>query len=345
MPITITDPSGISSTFYTPSGVKGDKGDTGDQGTQGPQGPQGTQGPEGPQGPRGFTGQQGPKGDKGDKGDTGIEGPAGPQGNQGNTGQIGPQGIQGPQGATGLTGEKGDTGNTGPRGDQGIQGPQGPQGDTGPIGPSGATGITWRNNWSDTVDYVANDAVFHNGASWFASVDPPEGDEPSDSSEFWYPLALQGATGPQGVQGPQGDTGPTGPQGPQGIQGETGATGPQGLQGIQGETGPQGPAGNLTQPIVTQSTSYTIQNTDTYALIRVTSAGVVITVSDVLAVGDWVEVTQDTTDPVTFTASGVTLGSFRNKLATNQQYAKVKIQCVAAGEYRLFGDLEFINIL
>jgi len=318
MPISVTDPSGITSTYYTPSGVKGDKGDTGAQGPTGPQGPAGPTGPEGPQGPRGFTGAQGTKGDKGDKGDAGIQGQAGPQGDQGLRGATGPTGPQGPQGVQGLAGDKGDTGSQGPRGDQGIQGPQGPQGDTGPVGPSGATGIRWRSNWSDTVDYVANDAVFHDGASWFASVDPPEGDEPSNSSEFWYPLALQGATGPQG---------PTGPQ------------------GIQGETGPQGPAGDLTQPITTQASSYTIQSSDTYGLIRVTAAGVTITVADVLAAGDWVEVTQDTTNPVTFTASGVTLGSFRNKLATNQQYAKVKIQCVAAGEYRLFGDLEFSNIL
>ena len=70
--------------------------------------------------------------------------------------------------------------------------------------------------------------------------------------------ALQGATGPQGIQGetgqagPQGIQGETGPAGPQGIQGETGLagaqgiqgeTGPAGPQGIQGETGPAGPQG------------------------------------------------------------------------------------------------------
>ncbi|MBR2860846.1 MAG: collagen-like protein, partial [Clostridia bacterium] len=49
-----------------------------------------------------------------------------------------------------------------------------------------------------------------------------------------------GPTGPQGLQGIQGEAGPTGPQGLQGIQGEVGPTGPQGLQGAAGATGPQG---------------------------------------------------------------------------------------------------------
>ena len=52
-----------------------------------------------------------------------------------------------------------------------------------------------------------------------------------------------GPQGPQGIQGPQGETGTMGPQGVQGPQGETGEMGPQGVQGPQGETGPQGPAG------------------------------------------------------------------------------------------------------
>jgi len=46
-----------------------------------------------------------------------------------------------------------------------------------------------------------------------------------------------GATGPQGIQGPTGTDGAIGPQGPQGLTGADGATGPQGLQGIQGPAG------------------------------------------------------------------------------------------------------------
>lgn len=117
----------------------------------------------------------------------------------------------------------------------GPQGPQGIQGEVGPIGPTGATGIEWQGEWNASSDYINNDAVYYNGASWFASGDPTVGEIPSELSTHWFPLALQGATGATGPQGPQGETGP---QGPQGIQGE------QGIQGIQGETGPQGPQGD-----------------------------------------------------------------------------------------------------
>lgn len=110
---------------------------------------------------------------------------------------------------------------------QGPVGPQGIQGEVGPIGPTGATGITWQGLWDLVTDYVDNDAVFYEGASWFASGNPPTGDIPSESSLYWFPLALQGATGPQG---------------PQGIQGE---------QGIQGPTGPVGPGLSILGSFVT----------------------------------------------------------------------------------------------
>ena len=165
----------------------------------------------------------------------------GPQGPTGATGDTGPAGdaatITVGTTTTGAEGTDASVTNSGttsaavldftiPRGDTGAQGPQGIQGETGPIGPTGATGIEWQGTWDVATDYVNNDAVFYNGASWFAAGDPPVGDVPSESSLYWFPLALQGATGA------------TGPQGPQGIQGE------QGIQGIQGETGPQGPQGD-----------------------------------------------------------------------------------------------------
>lgn len=164
-------------------------------------------------------------------------------------GEQGIQGIQGIQGETGATGAAGDaatiavgtvtTGAAGssatvtnsgtssaaifdfsiPQGIQGIQGIQGPQGEIGPIGPTGATGIEWQGTWSNTADYVNNDAVFYDGASWFAAGDPPVGEVPSLSSTYWFPLALQGATGPQGPQGIQGETGATGAQGEIGFPG------------------------------------------------------------------------------------------------------------------------------
>lgn len=94
---------------------------------------------------------------------------------------------------------QGDQGIQGIQGIQGEQGIQGIQGEIGPIGPTGATGITWQGEWSALTDYVNNDAVFYNGTSWFASGDPTVGEEPTELATHWYPLALQGATGPQGI--------------------------------------------------------------------------------------------------------------------------------------------------
>ena len=51
-------------------------------------------------------------------------------------------------------------------------------------------------------------------------------------------------TGPQGIKGDTGFTGPTGLQGIQGIKGDTGFTGPTGVQGIQGLTGYTGYTGS-----------------------------------------------------------------------------------------------------
>lgn len=137
----------------------------------------------------------------------------------GPTGPIGVTGATGPQGAaatvalgtttTGAAGSSGlvtNSGNSGdavfnftvPRGGTGIQGIQGIQGDTGPIGATGATGLNWQGQWLNTTDYVDNDAVFYDGASWFASGDPVVGEEPSNAAANWFPLALQGI---QGIQG------------------------------------------------------------------------------------------------------------------------------------------------
>ena len=125
------------------------------------------------------------------------------------------------------------------QGEQGIQGIQGIQGETGPIGPTGATGIVWRGVWSNTTDYVNNDAVYYNNSSWFASGNPTVGEEPTLSAVHWFPLALQGATGPQG---------------------------PQGIQGIQGIQGPPGSLDNLnaTAPIVYNNSTSTLTFDPTY---------------------------------------------------------------------------------
>ena len=178
-----------------PQGPAGEKGAPGETGPIGPMGARGPQGIQGTQGPRGFTGEQGIQGIQGlagPMGPAGSQGPQGPQGATGAAGPIGPQGIQGIQGIQG---------NTGAQGIQGIQGPQGIQGIQGPVGLTGASGLNWKGVWSGTADYIQNDAVSYSNSSWFASADPPAGEVPSNSSIFWTPLALQGATGPMGPAG------------------------------------------------------------------------------------------------------------------------------------------------
>jgi hypothetical protein len=341
MPISISDPTGTSS-YYTPAGVKGD---TGAQGPIGPTGPQGPVGPQGVTGATGGLGSQGPAGSQGSTGATGAQGgtgPTGPQGNQGERGLTGPQGPQGSQGAQGLQGEKGDTGDQGTQGSQGVAGIQGPTGETGATGPAGATGLNWYGNWSPTQDYVNNDAVFYNNASWFAQNDPAPGDIPSDASSVWFPLALQGETGAQGVQGPTGPQGPQGDQGIQGIQGIQGDQGIQGIQGIQGETGDTGAAGadaTLTQTISDKSGSYTLVAGDAFKLIRSTGSAITITVPEVLATGDRVDFIQDGAGQITFSGSGITLQSKGGALLTAEQYSAATIVKVATGQYRLIGDL------
>jgi|TARA_R110000772_G_scaffold231896_1_gene343071 hypothetical protein len=268
-----------------------------------------------------------------------------------------------------LQGEKGDTGDQGAQGSQGVAGIQGPTGDTGERGPAGATGLTWYGTWSNTQNYVTNDAVFYNNASWFAQGDPVPGDIPSDASSVWFPLALQGETGAQGIQGPtgpqglqgdqgiqgiQGDQGIQGPQGNQGdqgiqgiqgIQGETGDTGTQGIQGIQGvqgDTGQTGAAGadaTLTQTVSNKSSSYTLIAGDAFKLIRSTGSAITLTIPDVLGVGDRVDFIQDGAGQITFSASGVTIQSKGGNLLTSEQYSAATVIKVAAGQYRLIGDL------
>lgn len=102
---------------------------------------------------------------------------------------------------------------------EGVTGMRGPEGPPGPQGQIGPVGLNWRGVWDATVDYVTDDAVGHNNASWFADVDPPVGEEPSAASTYWHLLAAQGALGPQGATGPEGPQGVTGPEGPEGAPG------------------------------------------------------------------------------------------------------------------------------
>ena len=62
--------------------------------------------------------------------------------------------------------------------------------------------------------------------------------------------------GPQGEQGPKGETGEPGPQGEQGPKGEQGIQGEKGEQGIQGEKGADG----LTTSILVNGQTFTHKN-------------------------------------------------------------------------------------
>jgi len=105
------------------------------------------------------------------------------------------------------------------------------------------------NNEIQILSY-SNDTLFLSNAGFVILPTPGSGPQGIQG-----PKGDTGAMGPQGLQGPIGLTGATGPQGPQGIQGiqgpkgDTGAMGPQGIQGVQGPigltgaTGPQGPQG------------------------------------------------------------------------------------------------------
>ncbi len=175
-------------------------------------------------------------------------------------GGTGPRGPVGPQGPVGPKGLKGDAGPEGPQGEIGPEGPEGPSGGYGPQGDQGVPGVGINvkggvatredlpdsgNTISDAWNIEDEDVI----AIWI---------ETSPGVTEWY--FMDQIAGPQGAEGPQGQTGN---RGPQGYQGETGEQGPQGdsfvysdftpeqlegltgPQGEQGETGEQGPPGDL----------------------------------------------------------------------------------------------------
>jgi len=128
----------------------------------------------------------------------------------------------------------------------------------------------------------------------------------------WNSLAYGGIQGPTGPTGSQGPTGPTGP---------TGATGPL-------------PVFRVSE----KSSNYTIQASDADTYIYAT-AGITITIPNVLSVGQTVNVIQDSSTQVTFSGSSITLRSKDSKTKTNGQYSGVAITCKASGVYYLIGDL------
>jgi hypothetical protein len=98
--------------------------------------------------------------------------------------------------------------------------------------------------------------------------------------------------------------------------------------------------GNFAAQIFDKSANYAIVVTDAGQTIRSTGSAITITIDNVLNIGDRVDFIQDGAGQITFTpGSGVTLNSVDNKRKTNKQYAGATILCVAAGQYRLIGDI------
>ncbi len=242
------------------NGLEGEQGPQGEQGLQGLQGEQGLQGIQGPKGDKGDKGDTGEQGLQGVQGEQGIQGPQGEQGIQGEQGPAGSAGTSVVlKGSVNNTSELPLSGNNfgdsyinqedgdlyvwdglswfsagqivGPQGLQGVQGPQGIQGEQGIQGVQGEQGIQgpagmdalWNfvGEYNNGADYYPGDVVTFAGGTYYRIGEPNPGYFPTDPT-YWTTIALPGATGPQGEQGPQGIQGE---QGPQGIQGEPGVSG------------------------------------------------------------------------------------------------------------------------
>jgi hypothetical protein len=96
---------------------------------------------------------------------------------------------------------------------------------------------------------------------------------------------------------------------------------------------------SIATAVTTQSSNYTLTSADRNTFIYAT-AGITITVADVLAAGESVDVIQDSASQVTFTAgSGVTLLSADSLVKTAKQNAGVTVTCKTPGTYYLIGAL------
>lgn len=169
-----------------------------------------------------------------------------------------------------------------------------------------------------------------------------------DGTTAWNSLGyggVQGPTGPTGATGAQGATGPTGPSGVISVTGPITNSGTSTAAQIGLDQTALGiNASQITRTINTITANYSITANDANEILRSTAAtGITVTVDDVLAVGQTVDVLQDGAGLITFAAgSGVTLAGSGNtgvNLITVNQYEIVTIICVAAGEYRLIGNI------
>lgn len=207
------------------TGAQGAKGDTGEQGPKGEKGDTGEQGPRGLQGLQGEKGEQGIQGPKGEKGDQGIQGPKGEKGDTGAAGSttyfhIKYSSVANPTSSSQMTETPSEyigtyvdftsTDSTDPSKYtwsrfQGLQGDKGDQGIPGTNGSNGKTSylhIKYSNDGGSTFTENSGETV---GTYIGTCVNYDSADPTTVGSYKWAKIkGEQGATGPQGVKGNDG---------------------------------------------------------------------------------------------------------------------------------------------
>jgi hypothetical protein len=257
-------------------------------------------------------GQGGAVGAQGTQGVQGVQGVKGVQGLQGTAGIQGTNGMQGAQGIQGIQGNQGTTGTQGAQGTQGVQGTTGIQGTTGTQGIQGIQGLKIGFTYASSAP--ASPAI---GDIWVDSTDGVKYQYLNDgNSSQWVELDSIGYIGAQGIQGVQG------------------------IQGIQGIQGLQGTGGQINFPVVSQTSSYTLQASDNGKVVSITTGGVTVPVS-IFSAGDSIVIFNNSTSAQTITqGTSVTLRQAATANTGNRtlsQYGVATVLCVAAGVFTISG--------
>jgi hypothetical protein len=306
----IADPLSPDITNIAAAGPQGIQGVQGTSGLQGNAGYLGADGAQGTQGLQGFgyaqlQGVQGTQGTQGLQGATGTQGTQGLQGTQGIQGVQGTTGTQGAQGLLGIQGALGTQGTQGLsiQGTQGVQGTTGLQGTQGVLGLQGTQGIQGLKIGFTYADSApASPAI---GDIWVDSTDGVKYQYLNDgNSSQWVELDSIGYIGAQGIQGLQG-------------------------------TG-----GQINFPVVTQTSSYTLQASDNGKVVSITTGGVTVPVS-IFSAGDSIVIFNNSTSAQTITqGTSVTLRQAATANTGNRtlsQYGVATVLCVAAGVFTISG--------
>jgi hypothetical protein len=142
------------------------------------------------------------------------------------------------------------------------------------------------------------------------------------------------------LNGAQGTTGLQGILGAQGLQGLDGAFAAQGIQGLVGSQGVQGSLGQISFPIVTQTSSYILQSSDNGKVISSLTGGVTVQLG-VFNPGDNIVIFNNSTSSQNITqGTGVTLRFPTTVFTGNRvlsQYGLATILCVDVGVFTVSG--------